>query len=210
MSELSQRETKGEAAMRYGKFAVGFLAAISMLLFPVAPVTAGAFRGPVRLVDGPDDGDVTYFNIAVQQVTVTPIRAHVGDVVRIDVLIHDMGDGSDTIPAQVYANGKLIGSRLFTFGWSPGERDYHETFYWNTRGVKPGQYNIKGEAYLWQDDSPFDNSLTVKQPLILAAPGAAFPDGRTAGGSATERDDDAGPATIGGAHAPKAASDRTY
>jgi hypothetical protein len=121
-----------------------------------------------------------------------------------------MGDGTDTIPAQVYANGKLIGSQLFTFGWSHGERDYHETFYWNTRGVKPGKYRIKGEAYLWQDDSPFDNSLTVKQPLILAAPGESFPDGQTAGGSATERDADAGPATIGGGKsAPKAAADGT-
>ncbi len=181
--------------MRYGRLAGVVAATISMIVFAAGPATAGVLRGPVRLVDDTDGGGSDMnMDIAVRQVTVTPIRAHVGDLVRIDVVIHDKGEGSETIPAQVYANGKLIGSQLFTFGWSLGQTDTHKTFYWNTSGVKPGEYRIKGEAFLWGDTSPFDNSLTVRQPLLLAAPGAPFPGGETAGGSATTGDPGAGKA----------------
>ncbi len=106
------------------------------------------------------------------------------------------GDGSETIPAEVYANGKRVGYKLFTFGWSPGETYTHKTFYWNTRGMKPGEYTIKGEAYLWGDTSPFDNSLSVKQPLELAAVGAPFPGGKMAGGSATAGEGSFGKAVL--------------
>lgn len=175
--------------MRYGRVAGVAAAVISILAVAAGPAAAGVLRGPVRLVDGMDGGDGNAnMDIAVRQVTVTPIRAHVGEMIRIDVVIQNRGDGSRTIPAKVYANGKLIGSQLFTFGWSPGPTDTRMTFHWNTGGLKPGEYKIRGEAFLWGDTSLYDNSLEVKQPLLLAAPGDPFPGGEVAGGSATEGD----------------------
>jgi len=127
-------------------------------------------------------------DLAVRQVTVTPVRAYVGDKVRVEVLIENKAEGSDTSNAEIYANGKLVGRQLFTWGWSSGERLYRLTFEWDTRAVPPGEYKIRGDANVRQDTSPFDNQLEVQQPVVLAVPGGTFPGGAAAGGSATETD----------------------
>ncbi|MBI5906207.1 MAG: hypothetical protein HZB86_11805 [Deltaproteobacteria bacterium] len=134
------------------------------------------------------DGNVNV-DLAVRQVTVSPVRAHVGDVIRVEVVIENKAEGMSTTNAEVYANGKRVGRQLFTWGLSQGEdRLYRFAFDWDTHGVAPGEYRIKGEAFVWEDTSKFDNELTVPQPVILAAPGSGFPGGGTTGGSATETD----------------------
>jgi len=130
------------------------------------------------------------FNIdlAVRQVTVTPVRAYVGDKVRVEVLIENRGEGSATTNAEIYANGKLAGRQLFTWGWSPGERFYRLTFEWDTRGTPPGEYKLLGAAYLKR------GHLAIRQPArsttagVLVPSGGTFPGGATTGGSATETD----------------------
>ena len=47
---------------------------------------------------------------------------------------------------------------------------------------------IKAYFFFFEDSSPFDNEITVKQPLILVPAGAPFPAGQSAGGTATETD----------------------
>jgi hypothetical protein len=127
-------------------------------------------------------------NLAVRQLTVTPVRAYVGDTILVEVQIENKAEGSNTTTADLYANGKLIGRKLFTWGWSLGERLYRLSFDWDTRGVSPGEYKIRAEAFVRPDSSPFDNDLEMKQSVILVSPGEAFPGGETAGGSATETD----------------------
>ena len=143
--------------------------------------------GPARMGRMADMGDVNV-DLAVSQVTVTPIRAHVGDVIHIDVLIENKAEGTSTTSAEVRANGKVVGRQLFTWGMSAGDRLYRLSFDWDTRGAAPGEYRIRGEAFVWQDTSPFDNRLDVSQPVFLAPPGGTFPGGAAAGGSATETD----------------------
>ena len=116
------------------------------------------------------------------------LRAYVGDKIHVEVLIENKAEGSDTTTAYLYANGKLIGRTLFTWGWSSGVRLFRLTFDWDTRSVSPGEYKIRAEAFVCTDTSPFDNDLEMKQSVILVSPGEAFPGGETAGGSATETD----------------------
>jgi hypothetical protein len=130
----------------------------------------------------------TNVDLAVRQVTVTPVRAYVGDKVRVEVLIENKSEGAGTNSADVYANKKVVGSQLFSWGASTNERLYRLTFEWDTRGVPPGEYKIRGEAYVREDTSPFDNLLEVTQPVVLLTPGGTFPGGAAAGGSATETD----------------------
>jgi hypothetical protein len=59
---------------------------------------------------------------------------------------------------------------------------------WNTQGAPSGEYRIKGEAFVWEDASPFDNSLDVKEPLVLLPAGAALPPGKEDRGTAVAVD----------------------
>lgn len=165
------------------RVAIGVLAAVVLHGGAIYAGTAGTV-----LPAGFDGGGGGNKDIAVRQVTVTPVRAHVGDAVRVDVVIENRDDGYETVPLKIYANGKEVAWKLFTFGWTPAERIYRETLTWSTQGVSPGEYRIRAEAFVWGDSSPSDNFLEVKEAVILSAPGTPFPDGAPSGGSATETD----------------------
>ncbi|HEX8042136.1 hypothetical protein [Candidatus Deferrimicrobium sp.] len=132
-------------------------------------------------------------NIIVREVRVSPIRAHVGDVIRIDMRWMYWGDMQnlyhyEQTNAEIRANGKVVASVPFTykFGARLGD-EYHHTFFWNTKGAAPGDYRIRGEVFLWLDTSPYDNFLEVKRRLVLLPPGAEFPGGQEGGGTAIAR-----------------------
>jgi hypothetical protein len=148
---------------------------------------AGPPMAPFRIAAENGGGNIN-INIIVRQLSFTPAVAHVGDTVRIEVVIEDVDEGYRTIPSRILANGKPVASQLFTFGLSKGNRIYRETFLWDTKGAPIGEYKIKADFYLWEDSSPFDNEMAVTQPLILVPAGAPFPDGKPAGGTATEKD----------------------
>jgi hypothetical protein len=183
--------------MRFGKVLV--LLGVSLLVWQAVPASAGrAGRGPTILLadmDGGDGGAGPNIDLAVRQVKVQPVRAHVGDVVNIEVLIENKFEGSRTTPAEVYANGKRIGYQLFTWGRG-GDRLHHLYFAWNTAGLRPGEYKIAATAFVFEDTSGEDNELDVQQPVILAAPGSGFPGGQLAGGEYTETDPRFGKNTI--------------
>ena len=174
--------------MRYGKIGAAIVSLAAMLLFPGDMALSGGRGGLVRHAGSTNGGADADKDIAIRQVTVTPARAHVGDTVRVEVVIENKTDGYDTIPLEISANGKVVGRKLFTFGFSPADRIYRESFAWPTGGLSPGEYRIRAEAFVWEDSSPFDNHLDVKQAVVLAAPGASFPGGAKSGGSATETD----------------------
>jgi hypothetical protein len=171
--------------------AIGVLVAIT--------VPGGAAAEPVLLadMDGGDGGGMNN-DLAVRQVTVAPVRAHAGDVVRVDVVIENKDEGMRTTSAELLVNGKVAASQLFTWGMSAGERLHRLSFDWNTRGIPPGQYRIGAQAFVWEDSSPFDNRLDVTQPVMIAPAGGGFPGGEAAGGSATETDPRFGKSSAGG------------
>jgi hypothetical protein len=162
------------------------------MVLSLAVLLAGAERGEagrrfLRIdTENGDNGDAPYVNLIVREVRVTPIVAHVGDTIRLEMTLEDRGDPVDmTITIEILANGKEVASKLFTFGWSsePGKM-YRETFQWHTKGVPPGEYRIRGEAFVWGDSYEFDNFLDVKEPLALLPVGAALPEGKEDGGTA--------------------------
>jgi hypothetical protein len=174
--------------MRFGKALLLLGVALAAVqIVSVAEALAGGNR-MIRLadMDGGDGGDMN-IDLAVRQVKVEPVRAHVGDVIHIEMVVENKDEGAGTTPAEIFANGKEVGYHLFTWGWG-GDRYHHLSFAWDTKGMAPGEYHIKGTAFIYEDSSPFDNELKVTQPVLLVAPGAAFPGGETAGGTATETD----------------------
>lgn len=147
----------------------------------------GMRPGLVRQADM-DGGGGADINLVVRKVSFAPVRAHVGDAIRIEVILEDMGEGYITIPARITANGKEVAHKLFTFGGMKGDRIYRETFLWDTLRAAPGEYKIRADFFVWEDSSPFDNEMTVGKPLLLLPKGAPFPDGLPPGGTASETD----------------------
>jgi len=169
--------------MRRWGFVVAMVS-IAVLLFGAGRLEAGPrFRG--ISMDG-DDGNGANVDLIVHQVRVTPIAAHVGDTILFDMVLENHGDNVKiTTWIEIHANGKTVASKMFTFGWGgePG-KIYRERLAWNTRGASPGEYRIEGEAFVWEDQSQFDNFLKVTEPLVLLQGGAALPAGKEDGGSA--------------------------
>jgi hypothetical protein len=153
------------------------------LLLGFAPM---AGSGMLRASVGDDGG--AHIDLVLRKVTVTPIRARVGDVVRIDMEWEYWGEivnnYYDTTAAEVRANGKVVASKpfVYNYGASLGEV-YRDTFLWDTKGAAPGKYRIRGEVPLRLDATPYDNYLDVKEPLVLYAAGAALPAGEEIGGT---------------------------
>ena len=147
---------------------------------------ADSRMAPFRIAAENGDGNGN-INIIVRQVSFTPAFAHVGETIRIEVVIEDVDEGYRSMPSQVLANGKRVASRLFTFGWSKGNRVYRETFLWDTKGAAPGEYKIKADYFLQEDSSQFDNEMTVTRPLVLVPAGAPLQEGKP-GDTATETD----------------------
>jgi hypothetical protein len=179
--------------MRIGKTAILFAIGLQAVIGVMATRVFAGPAGMIRLVMGGENID-----LAVRQVTVAPVRGYVGQKVHVEVLIENKDEGRDTTSAEIFANGKRVGSRLFAWGSSAGERLYRLSFDWDTRGLSPGVYKIRAEAPVDADTSPSDNSLEVKQPVILILPGASFPDGQPAGGTATETDPQFDKTQLGG------------
>lgn len=176
--------------MRIGKTASILWAAaiLSVIISSWPTLTLAGPRGLIRLAAIDGDGGGAAINLTVRQVTVRPVRAHVGDPVDIEVWIENREDGSETTWAEVYANRKRVANRMFRWGTPGMDRTTKLDIRWDTRGMAPGEYRIKVEAFVFSDISPFDNELVLAQPVILAEPGGGFPGGQQAGGSATEID----------------------
>ncbi len=134
-------------------------------------------------------GDGANVDIIVTGVKVSPVRAHVGDVIRIDMRWVYWGDISNryqaTTESEIRANGKVVASSPFVYeyGASLGD-EYRQTYFWDTQELTPGKYRIRGEVFLWLDATPYDNFLDVKDPVILLPPGAEFPKGQDSDGAA--------------------------
>jgi hypothetical protein len=75
---------------------------------------------------------------------------------------------------------------VYNYGASLGD-EYAHTYYWDTRGLPPGEYKIRGEVFLWRDVTPYDNFLVMKEPVTLLAPGAEYLKGREGGGTGVAR-----------------------
>jgi hypothetical protein len=146
----------------------------------------------MSVVSAGGGGEGAHVDIVVKELIVSPVEAHVGNVIRIDMRWMYWGDISNreyqTTKAEIRANGKVVGSVPFVYDYGASLGDeYAHSFHWDTRGIPPGNYRIRGEVFLWQDVTPYDNFLVVKEPVILLAPGAEFPGGREAGGAGVAR-----------------------
>lgn len=144
---------------------------------------------PWRLASEQGSGDGAHVDLVMRKITVSPARAHVGDVVTIEMILEYRGEMInnyyDTTFAEVSANGRVVARKPFVYNFGARFGDeYRETIHWDTTGMAPGRYRIRGEVPLRLDATPFDNFLVVKESVILVPEGAPFSAGEEAGGTA--------------------------
>lgn len=176
--------------MRIGKAVsiLGAAAVLSLQAWSLSGEALAGVRGPIRLAEMQDGNGGSAVNLTVWKLTVRPIHAHVGDVIDVEVWIDNREDGSETTWAKVYANGKEVAREPFRWGTPGMDHNYKLFMQWDTRGMAPGSYNVKVEAFVFQDSDPFDNEMTLKQPVILVEPGGKLPGGEPGGAGTTEID----------------------
>src|SRR4030066_483858 len=157
--------TKEVEGMRCGTEKIlGLFVPIFLLLFLARPAGSSMMDGGK---DGNGEADIP--DVVLRNVTVTPVRAHVGDVIRIEMEWDYWGDITknyyDTNKAAVRANGKLVASKTYTadFGVRRGAL-CGGRFLGDTRGMAPGKYRIRGEGPLILEKTPYDNYLDGKEP----------------------------------------------
>src|SRR4030066_554494 len=181
--------TKEVEGMRGGTEKIpGLMIAVFLLLLLARP--AGS-----NMMDGGKDGNggAEIPDVVLRKVMVTPVRAHGGDVIRIEMEWDYWGDITenhyDTNKAAVGANGKVVAGRQYTadFGVRPGEL-CRETFLWDRKGMAPGKDRIRGEVPVILEKTPYDNYLDVKEAVSLIPVGASFPAGEEPGGAAVAKD----------------------
>lgn len=95
-------------------------------------------------------------DIAVTLVTISSSSIFVGDVLRIDVTVFNMGNESETFDLGVFYNSTLIETLRVVSLASLMQETF--IFYWNTRYMAPGFYEISASAPLAGDPSPADNT----------------------------------------------------
>lgn len=162
--------------------ALGGLLVSALLLLPLRGEGSGILAASMG------DGGA-HVDLVVRKVTVTPIRARVGDVIRIEMVWEYWGDllntYYDTTFAEVLADGRVISRKPFVYGYGATLGDtYRDTFLWDTEGAPPGAYRIRGQVPLRLDATPFDNFLVVREPLLLIPRGGSFPPEEEGGGTA--------------------------
>lgn len=142
-----------------------------------------AVAGPRARAGRMGDGG-PYINFVLREARMSPVRAHVGDPVTLEMVFEDKSDSyNDTIEAQFRANNRVVARkniRVVTTG--AGDRLMKVSVTWDTGKAKPGEYKVRGEISVWGDSSEFENHLDFPDPLVLAAPGGAFPGGAEKGG----------------------------
>ena len=159
-------------------------AAFLLVLSSAGPAVSDSLNGGER-----ENGGAEIPDLVLRKMTVTPARAHVGDVIRIEMEWDYWGDITenyyDTNTASVLANGKVVAGRKYDadFGVRPGETK-RDTFLWDTKGMAPGTYRMRGEVPLNPERTPYDNYLVMKETVLLIPAGASFPKGEEAGGTA--------------------------
>ncbi len=170
---------------------IAFAGSMILTVFGIAAWAGGGIHWPTYRLAGEmgEGAGQGYVHLIVREVRVTPAVAHVGEPVRFDMVIENRGEGMETVQARILANGKEVAGRLFTYGTRGSLNTlYKESFTWDTKGARPGDYRIRGEVPIFYNFSQDDTYLDVERPLVLLAPGAPLPAGPTVRNELIARD----------------------
>jgi uncharacterized protein (DUF58 family) len=170
---------------------------LGLLVIGVAWIVHVPIGGAATIRSMNDEmGDGKNVNLIVREIRATPARAKAGDPVRIEMVLENQAEGAGSVRASITANGREVSHALYNYGWGgEGGRITRQAFVWDTKGVRPGNYRIKGSIFAWEDTSPSDNEMAIDEPVVILPADSNEP----AGGSVFARDPRYRPAAPEGA-----------
>jgi len=108
--------------------------------------------------------EIINYDVAITNVTPSPVKVNLGEIVSISVVTENQGDIEETFTVDCYANETLIGSSPIFLA---SETSTELTFSWNTTGVVKGRYVIEAEASVVPHEiDTFDNVLSHSAVLV--------------------------------------------
>jgi hypothetical protein len=107
-------------------------------------------------------------DVAVTDVTASPIIVLPGTIVNVNVIVQDLGGFAEVFNVTVYANSKAIGVQTVSLDIGSSKT---VTFAWNTTGLGKGDYTllasvslVPGEVNTGNSSKVADNIVTVLYP----------------------------------------------
>jgi len=112
-------------------------------------------------------------DVGITDVTVTPSEVSVGETVRLDINVKNLGTESETFTLQIFYNETLLYEEDYSIESGASKVIF---YYWNTSGVQPGVYTITAKVLLPEDANPENNVFTdvtltiraVKKPPVAS------------------------------------------
>jgi hypothetical protein len=107
-------------------------------------------------------------DVAVTDVTASPVTVLPGDIVNINVTVQNQGGFAETFDVTVYANSQFIGVQTVSLG---NGSSTNIIFAWNTTGFAKGDYTVlasasvvPGEVNTANNSKAADNIVTILYP----------------------------------------------
>ncbi|HEV8595913.1 MAG TPA: CARDB domain-containing protein [Thermoplasmata archaeon] len=103
-------------------------------------------------------GQEPVHDVAVTGVTPSPTDVEQGASVTVAVDVANQGEAAETTTVTAFAGGLTVGSETITI---PAGATQTATFTWDTTGVAPGDYEVRGEASAVSGETDMsDNTFT--------------------------------------------------
>jgi hypothetical protein len=102
-------------------------------------------------------------DIAVTDVTASPITVLPGNIIKVNVTIQNQGNFTEVFNVTVYANSKVIGVQYVSLGKGSSTTI---TFVWNTTGFEKGDYTVLASASVVPGEVNTANNSKVADSIV--------------------------------------------
>jgi len=105
---------------------------------------------------------VPIHDVAVENVTASPVEVDVGDSVTVKVAVSNEGNAKEAFELKVSYDTTQTNTRSVTLA-SGATTTF--TFMWDTSGVSLGNWTVMAEALVIGDEDPTDNTAQAQSPI---------------------------------------------
>jgi len=120
---------------------------------------------PCDVVDGYGHFTSSSHDIAITEITVSPLNVFAGEIVHINVTVQNQGGYAESFSVTAYVNSETIGTQSTSLDSGASATI---PFMWNTTGHNKGEYAISASASIVSSEvDTADNNKTANDKVII-------------------------------------------